>query len=98
MRYCCLDGVPDPGQVHVQHVPPKARWQLVHEIRMRADAGVGHHDVKPAELGDALSRRLLDSLAVPHISPDRDDAAPPRLDELDSLREVGLGRWSVTEV
>jgi hypothetical protein len=80
-----LDGVEHAGQVHVDHVLPRA-VNLVQ--RHGRDAGVGQDDVHRAEFGHACLERRLELRLVPHVGLPREDPAVQRLDLLDGLGQV----------
>ena len=84
-------GVPRAGQVDVDGVMPVVHAHVLHRAADARDARVGHHDVQPAELGDAGVHRRLDRVEVAHVRLGRDDPAVLRLHQLDRLGEV-VGR------
>ena len=52
MRDTGFHGLPDAGEVDVDHVGPVALAGLVQRLTAVADAGVGDDDVQPAQLLD----------------------------------------------
>jgi hypothetical protein len=89
-----LGGVPDPGQVDVDHVLPLGIGQLL-ERSEAEDPRVGGHDVQPPELGHAVVERRLQGAEVPHVGLGGHDPAVQRLDLLDGLGQVRRRRHRV---
>ncbi len=58
---------------------------------------LAHHDVELAELGDALVDDPLERGRVAHVGLPRDDPPVQRLDLLDRLGQVRLGRHAVAD-
>ncbi len=80
-----LGGVPLPGQVDIDHVLP-GLLRKFGERPVADDAGVGGHDVQPAEPGHPVVEQLFQRIVVP---PSATVAMPPgRLDLLDRLGQV----------
>ena len=82
-----LDRVPHAGQVDVDHVLPGLLAQFLGPAEAD-DAGVGDHDVEPAELGDPVVERRLQRVVVADVDLGGDDAPVERLDLLDRLLQV----------
>jgi hypothetical protein len=89
-----LGGVPDAGQVDVDHVLPGAVIQLFQRAEAE-DAGVGRDDVQLPELGHAVVQRRLQRAVVPHVGLGGHDPPVQRLDLLDRLGQVRRGRHRV---
>ncbi len=82
-----LGRVPDPGQVGVDHVLPGSLIQLGSQPVGR-DAGVGRHDVQPAQLGHAVVQSRLQRGIIADVGLGRHDPPVQRLDLLDRLGQV----------
>jgi hypothetical protein len=63
MRDRGFGGVPDAGEVDVDHVLPHLLVELLERAEAE-DAGVGRRDVQPAELGNAVVHRGLHCIEV----------------------------------
>jgi hypothetical protein len=75
-------------QVGVDHVGPGLQRRIpLH----RGDPGLGHHDVQPAQLADALLQRRRQLRPLPHVGLHRHDPPVLRLDQPDRLLQV-IGR------
>ena len=83
-----FDGLPDSGEVDVDHVAPIVFAGLVEGLAAVADAGVGADDVQPPQLLDAAVDRRLEGVVVTHIDLGGHDAAVESLDEVGSLGQV----------
>ena len=74
-----LDGVPHPAEVDVNGVAPRLLAQVLGRAK-GDDAGVGGHDVEPAEAGDAVVERRLQRVVVADVRLGGDDAPAECLD------------------
>ena len=91
-----LGGVPDAGQVDVDHVLPVGIAELFKRAEAE-DPGVGRHDVEPPEPGHAVVQRGLQRAVVPHVGLGGHDAAVEGLDLLDRLGQVRRARHRVRD-
>jgi hypothetical protein len=80
-----VDGVDDADPVRVEHVGPGLQGIFA---LLADDAGVGDHDVKLAELGDAAVDRLHQLRPLAHVGLHRDHPAVQRLDQAGGLLQV----------
>jgi hypothetical protein len=87
MRDSRLRGVPDTGEVDIDHIAPLVFGHLVGPPEV-SDRSVRDHDVEPAELGDTQLERLLDGVEVTHVSLHGDDSAIQSFDLTDRLLQI----------
>jgi len=83
-----LGGVPDAGQVDVDHVAPGL---LVHDVQagaVAAEARVGADDVQSTQLLNTTVDGGLDGVVVADVDLGGHDATIQLLDQIRSLREV----------
>ena len=77
--------VEDTDEVHIDRVDKRLRWKARGQ---RTDAGIGHHDVEAAELGDAAIDRGRQRRAVTDIGDLGERALALLLDQPGRLVEV----------
>src|SRR6185437_13419627 len=96
-RYGRAQGVERAGQVGVDQLLPHPVADLV-EGSGADDAGVGHHDVEAAQVGDGLRDGGVDRGRVAHVQGQRHTAPAQFLDQLRGLAQVILGAQRVGQV
>src|SRR5215203_4166500 len=75
MWQCRFDGVPNAGEVDIQHRLPCRLLDQRGWGWGTADAGIRHDYVERAERGHSLLKRCTKTVEVPHIGLRADDAA-----------------------
>jgi hypothetical protein len=80
-----VDRVDRADQVGVEHVRPGLQRRLALH---RGDPGLRHHDVQPAQLGEARLQRLAELGPLAHVGLHRHDAPVLRFDQADRLLQV----------
>ena len=80
-----VDGVDDAEPVGVEYVRPGLQGLLA---LLADDAGVGHHDVELAELGDPAVDRFHQLRPLAHVGLHRDHPAVQGLDQAGGLLQV----------
>lgn len=94
MRDHGLGRTPDTGQVDVEHLLPGLFRQFP-RLPEPGDPGVGHDDVDPAELGQAVSDGSVELLLATDVSVAGHDPPAELLDLGDRLVEVLPGAQRV---
>jgi hypothetical protein len=82
-------GVKHADEIHVYRVHKVHRLRIAHGHGQ--DAGVGHHDVEVAKLGQARVDCRLELIAVAHVGLAAHDPPAELLDHGHGLRQVFLG-------
>src|SRR5262249_43287975 len=82
MRYTGFDGLPDAGEVDVDHVLPNIVRDLVQFVAEGADAGVRDNDVETAELFYPAVHRGLEGIVIAHVDVCGHDATIVSLDQV----------------
>src|SRR2546426_3317220 len=91
MWHTGFDGVPDAGQVDVDHVCPVVLTGLVQGRSAVADSCVGDNDVESAQLLNTAVDHGLERVVVAHVHLGGHDAAVLCLDQIGGLGQV-VGR------